>query len=507
LTGPPSLSPASSRAFEGTLIRVRRLRKEIDELERDHREREDLPGTRVLLSALRSIVYEFERYAIDRARHLYKERGTEAANQSFRKRVGGLLTALELLLPEPLDVARQPFGREIEALISPFSDLARLISPGRELIFLPSDEYEFDDTLRSSLVDYARNFRLSLARSLEDLPDLTVISYPRFLNGDVLLHTVLAHEIAHLAYERKHPDQIDAPLGRTVIGANIDERYEALEEELLERIGPEAGPQELAEAERSARDRIFGWFEELTCDRLATLMVGPAYLFALFDLEMPGNRWAQRRGMPGFITHPGLGWRIRELLPLAREFFPATENSPAFEAGCAALDEVEAIIPAEKDEIGQVEREIIEGALREISQSKYISAALPSNADYLRKEILEEELNLVWSKLANRIPPAERIRPRSTDTESPAPWVEDAPWSQPMDWRSILNGAYLFWLAGKPRTDEEGRMRTMPLSSLTVSDWHEFNAHVRGTVELAVIQKQAIDVRDRLKRANLPGGP
>jgi hypothetical protein len=46
----------------------------------------------------------------------------------------------------------------------------------------------------------------------------------------------------------------------------------------------------------------------------------------------------------------------------------------------------------------------------------------------------------------------------------------------------------------------------MPLSPHAVEDWRRFNAHVRGTIELAVIQAQTIDVRDRLLKINLQGG-
>jgi hypothetical protein len=404
-------------------------------------------------------------------------------------------------------VARHPFGSEIEAVVAPFTELARTIETGRELIFVPDEEYEFDDTLKDHLIDFAGNHSVRLARTFGDLPALTVITYPRCLDGDVLLHTVIAHEIAHLALERPRPEG-DGPVGRTLIGLSIDNNYEELEADLKARLPNDADPIEFDRLERDVRSRITAWFRELACDHLAVHMLGPAYLFALFDLELPSDRWAQRDEMPGYETHPGLAWRVEYLLPLARSFFDADpqKKTPAFEAGRHALDEMQTLVPTDaEDEIGPVERKIIEQALEQIALPKYTEAALPLTVDYLRRGTFNDELDLVWSKLEAGIPPSERIRARSTPGAASLEPTDS--WSFSMDWRSILNGAYVYWLAGRARTpEEEDWHRSMPLSPHAVEDWRRFNAHVRGTIELAVIQAQTIDVRDRLLKINLQGG-
>ncbi|MEA2372629.1 MAG: hypothetical protein QOH12_3023 [Solirubrobacteraceae bacterium] len=247
-------------------------------------------------------------------------------------------------------------GREIEALVGPFTRLAVNISPGREVIFEPGDDYEFQDSLMEELIKFALNFSDPLAASLRALPHLTVITYPTQLDSDTLLHAVIAHEIAHLALDRVHSGY-PASIGSELINTSLDRHFERLLRELRAAARNEEAPtrgEHFVRRERDARQRIKKWFEELACDSLALRMVGPAYLFALADLDLPTNRWAQRRGMLGYATHPGLGWRIRRLLPAAREYFETSRDTTPWRSGRIALDELEQLVPADTDELGKL---------------------------------------------------------------------------------------------------------------------------------------------------------
>jgi hypothetical protein len=188
------------------------------------------------------------------------------------------------------------------------TELAVNISPSREVIFEPGDEYEFQDSLIEELVRFAVNFSRELGAALKELPHLTVITYPAHLDSDTLLHAVVAHEIAHLALDRIHPGE-PTSIGSQLINTSLDRQFDDLLTELGSAADAEGEPtdgEQFARRERDTRRRVKKWFEELACDSLALRMVGPAYVFALADLDLPTNRWAQKRGMPGYETHPGL---------------------------------------------------------------------------------------------------------------------------------------------------------------------------------------------------------
>lgn len=546
---PPALPGLSSRVFERTLSRLSQLEAQLEGLQRAHAEREDLPGTQTLLAGARLMLQETERVVVGHARTLHADPSHEAQSR-FRRRVGGLLASIERALPGPLYVARKTHGREIEALVGPFTELAATnISPGRQLIFEPGDDYEFESSLLDDLIEVAATFSNQLADSLRQLPQLTVITYPAQLDGDTLLHAVISHEIAHLALDRHHGEP--ASIGSQLINTSLDHHFDRLLTELRSTARaagtPTRGPK-FHLLERDARRRIKKWFDELACDSLGLRMVGPAYLFALADLDLPTNRWAQRRGMPGYDTHPGLGWRLRRLVPAAKAYFETARTSEPWMHGREALADLEAVIPDDADELGVVERRIVDDALVKLEAPETIEKALGLPGIYLKGDFVTD-LDVTWDKLVAGIPPAERVLSRSRSdasvetedarqdggdlsrgaeaedvVESEADLSRIAPnvpgkadtareleidgdaavpkyWSVPMDWRSVLNGCWVYWLAGKAR-DDKVRHRTMPLPATATADWREFNAFVRGTLELCGIHARLQDLRDQLDVLN-----
>jgi len=522
----PALSGLSARILERTLGRLERLRGELEDLQRAYADREDLPGIETLIGAMLLVNSEIERAVGRRARQLADNPGPEA-DRAFRQRVGGYLDSIETLMPYPLDIARRPHGRDIEALVPVLTKLASSISGGRDLIFEPGVDYEFRDSLIEKFVEYADGISADLAKVLRKLPHLTVISYPAQLDGDTLLHSVLAHEIAHLALLKVAGGE-PTSIGEVGINASIDEHYPELQRELTGALASKdkSSPSEeqIAELLTKTRRRIKRWFTELACDSLALRMVGPAFLFALVELELSSNRWAQESQMPGYKTHPGLGWRVRRLIPAAREWFAADREGAAWTAGRRALEDIEGWLPEEHDEIGEVERRIIEQALGRLEDQRTVTQALGASGEYLQGSFATD-LEIVWHKLEAGIPPAERILSRSM----PAPrvqrgriwramtWVRRADqafprhveipklWSAPMDWRSVLNGAWVFWLDGRARSaPTPGEQRSLPIPPSATRDWREFNDHIRGTIELCGIHTHLSELRDQLDELNLP---
>jgi hypothetical protein len=507
----------SAQIFEQAMHRTGALRGELQRLERTCAEREDLPGTLVLLRALGLIVGEAEREIVREARTLAERGQSGRGEQSFRRSVGGLVTTLDRLVPEHLARAKRTHGREVEALVGPFTRLANTLSPNRELIFDPVDRYEIVfSSVQHSLRTYAQLFSDELRDAIDALPHVTIVSYPSLSESDTLQHALLGHEIAHLALtESMHPG--DPPIGSLVFNQAFAENLAALR---LEVPGQTASERLKQEVERHGR--LQNWFFELACDLVGTRLVGPALVLALSDLAAVRNRWSQHSDLPGYDTHPGLAWRLKNLLPEARRFLDLPRFTEPWESARTVLDQLEASVPDESDDITPVERTIIDTALRLLKER--IDTHL-GDRQLLVGE-LERLFDPTWEKLQHFIPPAEEIfartRPdtaranppraraafdgiikrltgsRNVDPQGP----REGPWSQPIDWRIVLNVGAFFFAAGKVEHSVE--LRELPLSRDKLAARNRWNGYLRGTVELGELQYRLQEVKDELDVMNFP---
>ncbi len=508
-TAGASLPDLSQLVLRRARVRLHRLASELDGLRRAYAEREDLPGLRTLVDAMALITAEGERQVLHEARVLYEQIASGAnpdrEQERFRGQVGGLLNAVERALPSPMQLARRPHGREVEALIAPFSrmisQLMRKTSVHLELIFEPSDDYGFQLSVIEELQPVARQLSDDLREQLDDLPQLTVIAYPKQLEAETLLHAVMAHEAAHVAV---HPA---SELGKSASDAfdeAVQHHWPTLLAAMIAEIG---GPEEEAiEEARIRTERMKRWFIELLCDALAVALVGPAYPLALADLDVATDRWAQLRGVAGHESHPGLAWRLDRAISLAQGIYLVGEpQGDAWEALRAALSKVSAALPAERDEITDVERQMVEEALDAIDPQDAVGPSA-----FYPPETLSTDLPLVWEKLASRIPPAERIDQRTltgTPGQQPAQIRLEAGerWSSPIDVASILTGAYAWWHAERAAsTEAPGAHRNLPDSPCALEDWLAFNAFIRGTIELRGLHERMSEDRERLDGLNAP---
>lgn len=511
----PALTGLSGRIFERALIRLHRLHQDLTELRYAYRDRDDLPGLKVLVEAMLVLASEAERTVVQRGRALWEDLQQEGANaaeahEAFRDRVGGLMNSIESAIPSPFQVAQQPHGREIEALVGPLArETARMVNhdgpSARELIFEPAADYGFQLSLLDELTPLAKNFSAALRTVLDGLPQLTVIAYPSQLEAETLLHAVLAHEIAHIALHRRGPLG-EPPRAQDAFDVARREHRDTLRERLVE--GAEEKEPDEEEIDRQVRTvlrRLRKWFEELACDALAVRLVGPAYVFALVGLDVASNRWKQLGAMAGEESHPGLAWRLRRLIPLARAYTDQGMDGPAWTALREALDSLQRDIPDEHDELTDIERELIEAAVGQLDTAALIEILDPAGYDI---GVLANDLDVVWDKLEHDIPPAERIAARNhpDDSSPPSPdTVSLEDWSEPIDWRSIFNGCWAWWLAGRPVEGVgDGTHRLAPIDPAVRDQWIAFNAFVRGTIELGDLHERLQSVRDRLDGLNRP---
>jgi hypothetical protein len=510
-TAPPQISGRPQRVLRRALICVRHFRKELAELRETYAEREDLPGLRTLVDAMGALVAEAEREVIVKSRDYYGriEEGedAEAAEERFCDIVGGLVTSLEFALPNVLDLAREPHGREIEALILPFNDL--LAKLGREdprsveLIFEPGDDYAFEISVLDELREIAGKFTFALENQFGELPQLIAITYPKQREAETLGHAILAHEIGHTVLDYLPPGA-DTPPILDAFGSISSERFEEMREKIGEETGLSGEGLEIRADE--ADERMGRWFEEFACDALALGLVGPAYVFALADLDLATNRCAQIQGAVGFDSHPGLSWRLRNAISLAKEgYLAGREQGPATRQLIEGLDALEADLPSARDEITEAERALLESALSRLRETNAISRVL-GDARY-KLDDFREEVELVWEKIEDGIPPAERIAER-VNKGAGRPQLQKVPkdWSEAIGWQSIVNGSYAYWLSERPMTDPGEKHRSFPDRPRLAQDWLDFNAFVRGSVELANLYLQLDSARDRLEALNEPRG-
>lgn len=510
--------------FERALFRTEALRHELERLDRTYAEREDVPGTKVIMRALRLIVGETEREIINEGRRL-AGRQNAVRDTDFQRAVGAHISTLERLLPEHLSRARRTHGRDIEAIIGPFSRLADVLSPGRELVFDPVDRYEIVlSSVRRSLQRYANSFSDELHAAIGHLPHVTVVLYPLLAERETLQHAVIGHEVAHVALAE--PLEADGPsIGSLVFTQAFAEDVAEVRRHLT--TGQALSSRELRAEEIKLRDRSQAWFWEFACDQVGVRLVGPAMLLALHEFAAVRNRWSQEPTFPGYETHPGLAWRLRRLVPEARRFLDVPRNTAPWRHARRVIDQIEDTIPNEHDKISDVERQIIERSLQLLDER--LDDHLGGN-QFLVGEF-ERLYDVAWDKLASGIPPAEEVfsrtrpdvtwrrtrataRKRQTRRRRVDRRLRDQrddialpdPWSQPMDWRVIVNSAYFFWLSGAALERKSPEVAHMPIDARALKRRAAFNEHVRGTLELSEIQLRLQDVKEQLDEMNFPEG-
>jgi hypothetical protein len=456
-----------------------------------------MPGTKTALVALGFVLTDAEQTLVEQARRL-AEQFNEQQRVRFHGKVGTILGALERTIPPLLETAERVHGRDIEALVGPVTRIAKYIDASSEVILAPGRTYHVNHDQLADLLGFASVDRPSLENALGGLPGLTVITYPAHLAGDTLLHAVLAHEVAHIAYL--------TPLERGDKGEGarlIDASLAAHEEEFLKYIEEQGQDTvNVPLVESRARQRVKRWFLELACDRLAVALVGPSFAFALFDVEGPRHRWHQDHPSgPGYDTHPGLAWRLELAIVYAREWLPTHGDHPVWDGCRTALDELSSLVPRPRDALASIERQIIEGALGALDDS--VVRQMLRVADY-EPGVFRRDLPVVWDKLKSGIPPSEWIFTRTTSGGTLLP-DDSRGWSRPIAWESILAGCYVYWLAGAHR--ESARTSPgppTPIAPDAVEDWQSFNALVRGSIELSELQRALQASRESLNSLNPP---
>lgn len=315
--------------------------------------------------------------------------------------------------------------------------------------------------------------------------------------------------------------------------------------------------------------KMLAWFQELVCDILAVHMIGPAYLLGLTEFLLPTHSSLEPRLTPhrggldpedGQENHPPPAWRLTRLREEVLGFFdePWRPSKALDDAKAATLryfalqddppSEMQVLpepegeprvreVGASASEVETQERRVLDDAIDLLypSVKEIVGEAL------FTRDTFQRDLPLIWSKLEQGIPPAERIeerRERGEPAESEAPRGPDdnervpcTEWSQPIDWRSILNGGYLYFLHHSTQPAEDPASETKPAPELARKEaggsaadesderrriaekharWRDrdyLSGITRGSIELSEILRHMIEMRNQFDTLNSPERP
>ncbi|HEX9942009.1 MAG TPA: dCTP deaminase [Thermoanaerobaculia bacterium] len=230
---------------------------------------------------------------------------------------------------------RLPWG-----IIPSFEQLASRLVPDRQVMLRPDWDYNYTVILadfRKYYLHYLREFQDALPHvDIEEdvLGDLKypfhVIAFPSLERENILLHTLLGHEIGHLFAERFLTDKRKDNFKRSI----VEQIEEITDQELQHEEFTESKPGTLFYEGRKKDRQAYNaelaeeyWaraLEEILSDIVGAILFGPAALFS--TLEMACQQDYDIPPSPGSSFYPPWRTRLREVLNIIEmgdaPFFP-----------------------------------------------------------------------------------------------------------------------------------------------------------------------------------------
>lgn len=494
-----------------------RLEQRIEEARRDYEDRPLLAGSKLLLETLAVLVADARRRIgelVEQAANAPATKRREV-QRDVRQRIASETGRQDLITSYYLDVLANAHGRAFDPFIGPIGRLAGQVAEDTELIVSAvrrASEYEITQPINSTIPGHENADDIGPAAQdvVRALPPLILLRYPANEEPDCFHHLLLGHEIAHLALRRD----------------GIGER---LAKEALESVRARRNARPLAPGRGDMLpERSHNWFTELACDQLGVKIIGPALLLALYEYAALHD-WQYDVDLTqksAYNRYPALAWRLRELRKLVREEYlppPRRDESPLWRPIRQVFDELE--IPSWRDPAASEEKLAVRRALRALVEHEHellpepedaralravmrhpLLRTRPELADFVRQnprydgDRFRRDVEIVWQKLGDKILPAEDVVLRGDPPDAlQGSWDDERVagmlWSLPLDWRSILNGAYLHWWAGARDAPEDD----------STTDRAAASAMARGAVELSEIHLQALALRDELRVLSMPG--
>lgn len=473
LEGPEKLLSIISRLAEGCIRKVTQLNDKLRDNKISATERKNIENTiRAILFSI-NILYSFLRYV------------------------------------EATRLSRNPTG-----MIRPWELLVRKHNADLNIIIRPQWKYNYSYyyiikyfvQINEIVRDQTSKEELSKAG-----PHFPILSFAGLERDNVLLHILLAHEIGHLIDEMKeissiniHSDDILSTFKIPQIAEKLQKYYELSlnlrsEEDKLRgvtRDTPSIGlfiqHEVLSQAQVELVSKIIKWLQEITADIIAVRIIGPSFIFALYQTQL-----AQVSKMGPAGDYPPPQVRIErcieywDTLDKDEKFFDAKEDE---EANCKDIKRCikeylnyikkkESEISPELSTIDRLKKERYD-LLTEILQEA-IRNSLNSIKDLIQQRIepykIDNTIFQLIELLENRITPI-----RSEDKSGENVFSK-------CDIASILNAGWIFWLTYEKEhpkeIEKEGIKEVVSLDKLRM-------VHYDPLVEISDLILKGIDLTD-----------
>ncbi|HEX7401342.1 MAG TPA: hypothetical protein VF369_04100, partial [candidate division Zixibacteria bacterium] len=265
--GPEQLLNAMKTISEGCIRKVDRLNTELLKTEISQLERKNIENTiRAIILSVNKL-HTFLRY-IDATR--------------LRRNPTGMIKPWELLIKK--------YNKDVNIIIRP--------------------QWKYNYSYYNIIKEFENiNDIIGDNKSIEDLSKIgsyfPILSFAGLERDNVLLHIILAHEIGHLIDEMeqfslidKYSDEIIRVLDTTEVSEKLKKLYDLsvnimkTSEDKSKQSVPEVSynlfieHEAKSQAQKELVDKICTWLEEITADIIAIRIIGPSFIFALFQTDL-----------------------------------------------------------------------------------------------------------------------------------------------------------------------------------------------------------------------------
>lgn len=290
-----------------------------------------------------------------------------------------------------------------------------------------------------------------------------ILSFAGLERDNVLQHIVLAHEIGHLIDEVEEitsNKNVSQDVSSTFKRSEILEKFREYLELSIKLIDEEDKKDKkersaedalftqrkaISQAQNEISSRISKWLEEITADIIAVRIIGPSFIFALYQTQI-----AQVSKMGPVGDYPPPQIRLENCIRYWKE--EIDKDNKFFEAVATGTDHTE-IITCIRDFLDKIERRE-----SEISDAPSHIEELEKQKHYLLTEILQQvvetSLDSIKKLLRLKVPSFKlgsnlfllieelqnRITPVALEEE------EDDDQCSKCDIATILNAGWMFWL-------------------------------------------------------------
>jgi len=419
-------------------------------------------------------------------------------------------------------LSRNPTG-----MIKPWELLIRKYGGELNIIIRPQWKYNYSYynmvTILKKINDIIRDQETEL--ELQEIGlYFPILSFAGLERDNVLLHIILAHEIGHLIDEirkisslEKHGDKIIETLNTPPVSDKLNRLYDlsvnimkTLKTKLQETPGVTyelfIEHEAKSEAQTELVNKIITWLEEITADIIAVRIIGPSFIFALYQTQLAQ---VSKMGPAGDYPPPQI--RIENCI----EYWNTLDKEDKF------------FDPKTTDTDGcQSIKECVRKYLDDIKQKETETLPEPSVIDKLQKErynllteilvdVVKNPISSIKESIARCIEPfklddgvfrlIELLKDRITPVRSEGKKVDSSTRPE-CDIASILNASWIFWLTHERdiAPGEEGTKteEVASLDKLRISYYEplvEISHLILKGIELADFDKQFSDLKQRHK--------